>query len=295
MFAQCSKSCLGCTSDPVCSDNYDYSGLCPGWAFNGFCSRNPLFMFNNCWKSCTNCTAAQICANVQDDALCEAWARNGECSGNPVFMYANCRVACTKCAPYNNGVPNCVNALLNDSVCDALATNLTCVSNPSFMFQFCYKSCTGCYQAAQVGTNPVPSNQILQATAGYDVILPYYFSNNATLTQVTTFFATNNTLLFQIWRWNGTTFNLVYYLPITPPGPNITLVTPVLTCVYVLAGDSIGIASLNGPIPVAFTILPNAFYNFFVKPATSSGTFTSSLLPVAFSIDVQFQNNFTCQ
>ncbi|KAL3927026.1 MAG: hypothetical protein SGPRY_003017, partial [Prymnesium sp.] len=126
MAAMCPLSCSVCTHE--CED-LDES--CAGWAVDGHCRSNPIFMLKTCPTSCGACSPS--CKDTKFQ--CEAWGLMGQCNDNPGFMARYCPVTCGVCK-------NACKDLHPD--CPNWATGSECHDNPGFMYKTCPFSCNVC-------------------------------------------------------------------------------------------------------------------------------------------------------
>jgi len=116
---------------------------CEGWAAEGECDANPIWMKENCKKACGTCDGngggGSECTN--SDSNCESWAAQGECDANPIWMKENCKKACGTCDDGGNTGNECSD---NDSRCDEWAAEGECDNNPLLAEDICRKACGNC-------------------------------------------------------------------------------------------------------------------------------------------------------
>lgn len=80
---------------PRCQDT---NPVCPRWAGNGECVRNPNYMHVYCAESCGRCLVLdERCTDR--DLMCPGWAKAGECRKNKLFMEQECARSCSFCTP----------------------------------------------------------------------------------------------------------------------------------------------------------------------------------------------------
>lgn len=135
----------------TCEDQHEE---CEGWAAEGDCEANPLFMKLHCTVSCKSCIPAscvdtgtveevgdqETCrwpaSCVDQDALCPFWAKSGECEVNAPFMRTQCRLSCRVCTP-----SSCADHF---GSCPIWSEEGECKRNAPFMLTKCRLSCKVC-------------------------------------------------------------------------------------------------------------------------------------------------------
>jgi len=95
---------------PPATSCEDQDPSCPGWAAQGQCTANTVYMSARCGLSCGNCqqpadptsapppaAAPPAASCVDESTYCSTWATDGQCKSNPGYMLRHCKLACEAC------------------------------------------------------------------------------------------------------------------------------------------------------------------------------------------------------